>query len=182
MPWEKTFDVEQALASAAVVFRRHGYRGASMQQLVKAMGVNPGSLYATYGNKQRLFLSALERDIQSLVRELEVYAGTLEPREAIAAAVSKPPGAGALLVRAAPEAGEDPGIAAAVAGGFARVERFFADRIAAARPQGGVAAGPLAASLLALWAGSRLLGEAGPPVPGEKALRHQIEALLEVIG
>jgi AcrR family transcriptional regulator len=57
----RTFTPEQALEKALRVFRQHGYEGASLADLTKAMGINRPSLYATFGNKQDLFRKALDR-------------------------------------------------------------------------------------------------------------------------
>jgi len=43
------------------VFWRHGYEGASLSDLTKAMGINPPSLYACFGSKEGLFKAVLER-------------------------------------------------------------------------------------------------------------------------
>ncbi|WP_245416903.1 TetR/AcrR family transcriptional regulator [Undibacter mobilis] len=43
------------------VFWRHGYEGASISELTHAMGISPPSLYAAFGNKEKLFHSALDR-------------------------------------------------------------------------------------------------------------------------
>ncbi len=57
---QKEFCVERALASALDVFWRRGYEGASMTELTAAMGITRPSLYATYGNKEKLFQKALD--------------------------------------------------------------------------------------------------------------------------
>ena len=59
MPWEKQFDVDQALAKAMQAFWARGYEATSMQDLVTCMGLNRGSLYATFGDKRSLFIQAL---------------------------------------------------------------------------------------------------------------------------
>lgn len=41
------------------VFWQKGYEATSMQDLVAAMGINRGSLYATFQDKRQLFLSAI---------------------------------------------------------------------------------------------------------------------------
>ncbi|MDA0268043.1 MAG: TetR/AcrR family transcriptional regulator [Cyanobacteria bacterium] len=56
----KQFDTEVALAQAMEVFRAHGYEAASLSELLKHMGIGKKSLYDTFGNKQSLFLKALE--------------------------------------------------------------------------------------------------------------------------
>ena len=43
------------------VFWRHGYEGASMAELTKAMGLNSPSLYAAFGSKRGLFDAVLGR-------------------------------------------------------------------------------------------------------------------------
>ncbi|MFA6264924.1 MAG: TetR/AcrR family transcriptional regulator [Pseudolabrys sp.] len=43
------------------VFWRNGYEGASISELTHAMGISPPSLYAAFGNKEKLFRSALDR-------------------------------------------------------------------------------------------------------------------------
>lgn len=43
------------------VFWRHGYESTSINDLTAAMGINPPSLYAAFGDKETLFLEAVER-------------------------------------------------------------------------------------------------------------------------
>jgi AcrR family transcriptional regulator len=56
----RSFDTEQALERAMLVFWRQGYEGASLSDLTAAMGINRPSLYAAFGNKQELFRKALQ--------------------------------------------------------------------------------------------------------------------------
>lgn len=56
----RAFDRDQALEQAMDVFWRHGYEGASLAELTKAMGINPPSLYAAFGNKEGLFRAVLD--------------------------------------------------------------------------------------------------------------------------
>jgi AcrR family transcriptional regulator len=56
-----SFDREAALERAMLVFWRFGYEAASLQELTSAMGITPPSLYAAFGDKERLFLEAVER-------------------------------------------------------------------------------------------------------------------------
>ena len=57
----KAFDREQVLDQAMQVFWTKGYECTSVQDLVDAMGINRGSLYATFGDKHALHLASLER-------------------------------------------------------------------------------------------------------------------------
>lgn len=56
----RCFDIEEALQKALEVFWLKGYEGASLTDLTKAMGINKPSLYATFGNKEQLFLKAID--------------------------------------------------------------------------------------------------------------------------
>ena len=57
----REFCVDMALAAALRVFWSKGYEGASMTDLTEAMGITRPSLYAAFGNKERLFLKVIER-------------------------------------------------------------------------------------------------------------------------
>jgi AcrR family transcriptional regulator len=56
----RAFDVDKALQKALEVFWAKGYEGASLPDLTEAMGINKPSLYAAFGNKEQLFLKAIE--------------------------------------------------------------------------------------------------------------------------
>ena len=57
----RTFDLDEALDAALQVFWREGFLSASLSDLTAAMGINKPSLYAAFGDKQALYLAALER-------------------------------------------------------------------------------------------------------------------------
>ncbi len=46
------------------LFWQNGFSGSSMQQVVEATGLKPGSIYHSFGNKEELFREALERYTQ----------------------------------------------------------------------------------------------------------------------
>lgn len=54
------FDRNSVLQQAMEAFRSHGYAKTTMQQLVAATGLHPGSIYAAFGNKRGLLLAAVE--------------------------------------------------------------------------------------------------------------------------
>lgn len=56
----RAFDMQDALEKALDVFWAKGYDGASLSDLTTAMGINKPSLYSAFGNKEQLFLKAIE--------------------------------------------------------------------------------------------------------------------------
>jgi AcrR family transcriptional regulator len=66
-PWKlrtgRPVDARRAelFALAAPVFRRHGYRGATIKALAHACGLSPASLYHYFGSKQELATYLLHR-------------------------------------------------------------------------------------------------------------------------
>ena len=56
-----SFDRERALEQAMHVFWQRGYEAASVSELTAAMGITAPSLYTAFGDKEHLFLEAIER-------------------------------------------------------------------------------------------------------------------------
>ena len=79
----RAFDVDQALDQALHLFWEKGYAGTSITDLTEAMGINPPSLYAAFGNKEKLFKKALDRyeDLRDQILEEAFAAPTA--REAV---------------------------------------------------------------------------------------------------
>jgi TetR/AcrR family transcriptional repressor of nem operon len=57
----REFDTEQAVGASVKVFRDKGFAGSSIQDLVEATGVGRGSLYGAFGDKDGLYLAAMDR-------------------------------------------------------------------------------------------------------------------------
>ena len=55
------FDRNAALEAAMLLFWERGYEGTSMADLTQAMGLNPSSIYAAFGDKHALFQCAVKR-------------------------------------------------------------------------------------------------------------------------
>ncbi len=62
------FDKEKALAAAMHVFWKKGFGGASLSDLTESMGINKPSMYATFGNKEALFIKATEHYVESIAK------------------------------------------------------------------------------------------------------------------
>lgn len=146
MPWDKQFDRDAVLDRAMKTFWQQGYAATSMQDLVDAMGINRGSLYATFGDKRSLFLASL-RMFDASVR-LEVLARLREgrrPTQAIKAlfesfveyAAGDGLNRGCLITNTALElAAHDPEVARIVAEAQTEIERFLEGRILAGQATG----------------------------------------------
>ncbi|GKQ52591.1 TetR family transcriptional regulator [Bradyrhizobium sp. Ce-3] len=57
----RQFDEDEVIATALDVFWRKGLHDATMQDLAAATGVQRGSLYNAYGDKEAIFLRAFDR-------------------------------------------------------------------------------------------------------------------------
>lgn len=57
---KKEFETKIALQNAMFTFWEKGFIGASLTDLTTSMGINKPSLYNTFGNKEKLFISATE--------------------------------------------------------------------------------------------------------------------------
>lgn len=80
----RTFDKAQALDAALAVFWRNGYQGASLSELTESMGLTKPSLYAAFGNKEQLYLAALQRyREQQLVQHTEALASEPDLKKAM---------------------------------------------------------------------------------------------------
>src|SRR5712692_2765828 len=57
----RQFDEQEVIAIALDVFWRKGLHDATMQDLASATGVQRGSLYNAYGDKEAIFLRAFDQ-------------------------------------------------------------------------------------------------------------------------
>lgn len=55
------FDRGDVVDQSLKLFWKNGFSGSSMQQVVDATGLKPGSIYFSFGSKEALFLEALGR-------------------------------------------------------------------------------------------------------------------------
>lgn len=141
MARSKAFDPEDVLEAALQLFWTKGYEQTSMQDLVDAMGINRGSLYDTFGDKQRLYRKAVARylDWHTLRTMRAAMAdGDYSPKEQMELLfdrlVEEGEGVnrerGCLLTNTITELGHrDPEVTEQVAEGIRQVEDTFAELI-----------------------------------------------------
>jgi len=63
----KAFDINQVLDKAVLTFWSKGYEATSIPALEIEMSIKRQSLYDTFGNKHRLFLSSLQRYHEQII-------------------------------------------------------------------------------------------------------------------
>lgn len=146
MPWDKQFDVDEALDRAKDLFWEHGYESTSMEMLLKAMRINRGSFYDTFKSKRDVMIRALRRyDADNRASVLRAVAAGKSPKEAIGAVfrgmIDGSRGSqgrhGCFLVNSALEvAPQDEEASQIVHEGLRDVERFFADLIRLGQQKG----------------------------------------------
>ncbi len=193
MPWEKQFDVEQALDRAVETFWSRGYEATSMQQLLDSMGLNRGSFYDTYGGKREVLLQALRRYGETVMRPAFADAcRTTSPRAAVegvfawllAEAQGEQGRRGCFYANCALElSAGDEEVAEIVRAGFDETETFFRSSIEQAQTIGEISGDvdPAAAAsvLLGLVLGLRVLARGGARRERLEAIVRQASALLD---
>jgi TetR/AcrR family transcriptional regulator, transcriptional repressor for nem operon len=177
MPRPRQFDPDEVLERSMREFWQRGYRDTSVDDLVTATGVRPGSLYHAFpGGKRGLFLQALDRYSKLVVPEklgaLETTgAGLAELRayfDGLVDDLSTPAGRmGCLMVNSTIElANEDSEVGAVVRTHMARLERNAERALRNAKRRGEVPAqvNPRvkATQLMATGMGLMVVGKTNP--------------------
>jgi TetR/AcrR family transcriptional regulator, transcriptional repressor for nem operon len=176
VPRPRSFDEEQVIDRAMELFWTKGYEATSVSDLTAELGVHPGSLYRTFGDKHALFLRALARYRDSQARALApalLAGGPVLPRIRaalvgfieMAAEQEKPRGC-----LAANAVGEllpgDKEVASGVADVLSDVEDGFLQGLCAAARQGEIASTldlpGWAATLTMLVQGLQVVAKADP--------------------
>jgi TetR/AcrR family transcriptional regulator, transcriptional repressor for nem operon len=79
----KQFDQNEVLDRAMMLFWSQGYEATSIDQLVEATGINRGSLYGTFNDKNGIFLAVIDRYLETVAKSLMVTLSDPNPRQAI---------------------------------------------------------------------------------------------------
>jgi AcrR family transcriptional regulator len=81
----RQFDEDEMLADALEIFWRKGLAGTSMIDLAQATGIQRGSLYNAYGDKEQLFLLAFDRYAERFLDGVLHSLAAPDPRSALEA-------------------------------------------------------------------------------------------------
>ncbi len=172
----KHFDRDTALEAAMTLFWKRGYHATSVQMLVDATGLSRSSLYASFGDKQVLFLAAIELYLESVNRaRIAQMMASESPRDGIEQffndmidfSTGKGKRLGCLLTNSAIEFGRGDGeVQARIFGVFSSVESAFAKTVARgqARKEIATAQSPqaMARFLMTLVQGVRVMSQVNP--------------------
>lgn len=66
----KALTQERLLESAAKLFARHGFAGASIEDIAETAGFSRGAFHSNFKNKDELFLALVERQIKGMTAEI----------------------------------------------------------------------------------------------------------------
>lgn len=187
----KEFDPEVALQRALELFWERGFEATSTAELVAHLGVARASIYATFGDKRRLYLKALERYLritdESVVEGLSegpALAGVhrLIDRYAEKAAEDVER-VGCMVVNAAVESSSrDAEVHRLVAASWSFLEASLTSALARARAEGDLPADreprALARLLLVFFQGIQVMGRAPADADRIRDAAAQMRALL----
>lgn len=184
----RSFDLDDALDVALEMFWEQGFDGTSIQALCRAIDVQPGSVYAAFGNKRDLFVAALRRYVDTVSAEaIERINGAPSGMEGLRSYFAHLVDAmvdgnrrwGCLITNSLVEFAErDPELAAMFQVHLAKLQTSFAAALARARTDGELrpGAGPDSAGLLVVVVqGMNVLARTRP---GRAALQAVADAAL----
>jgi TetR/AcrR family transcriptional repressor of nem operon len=183
------FDRNEVLQNAMNTFWQQGFRETSMQDLVRATSLHPGSLYSAFGNKRRLFIEALHLYFESRHRKMQsLLAGADTPLAGVRryfaalldAILSDSDSSGCLLINSAMEfSTSDAEIAGIIDGMFASNEKLLCETLERAQANGELAAERNPAELARyLLVGVRGLRVYARSRPSREELESCVEQLL----
>jgi TetR/AcrR family transcriptional repressor of nem operon len=84
MSRERSFSEPDVLNRLTDAFITHGYAGASLTLLQEATGLGKQSLYNTFGDKQSMYLKAIDCAVQRSARDVEAMQAAVDGRAAVA--------------------------------------------------------------------------------------------------
>jgi TetR/AcrR family transcriptional regulator, transcriptional repressor for nem operon len=159
-----SYDATAVEQAALEQFWAEGYKTSSVDLLVAGTGLNKHSLYQAFGGKSGLFARVLERYLtdysHTFLAVFEQHRGYAALRKYLQTVLSSRNPRGCLLVNAAIELGEsDPACHRLITDYYERLERCFAEAIAAGQQDGDIRL-ELAPRATASWLVSAMQGVA----------------------
>ncbi len=129
----QAFDRQQVLHAVMHIFREQGYKATSLKDLEQVSGLNPSSLYNSFGSKKALFLECLSEYNREIVEKRIAFympeqAGIAGVKALFHSVLVQPEGKvkGCLLTNSATEfAGTEPKISAIIQAGLKLLEQGF---------------------------------------------------------
>lgn len=180
------------LDRAMQLFWSRGYAATSIEQLVARMGIQRGSLYATFGDKRALFFAAIERYdrvvTSRLLATLDDQASGRAAIErffrlkvALATAPRRP--RGCLVTNSAAElASRDPETGTRVGAVLARIEAAFRRAVVRAQKAGEIDPGRSARALARfLTSSAQGLSVMAKTFPDRATLDDIVDVILQVV-
>lgn len=175
MARKRAFDRDETLDRAMRVFWRDGYAATTIDELVKATGVNRASMYDCFGGKQELFLEAVDRYVhETSARRLGTVDHSQPAPEVLrsmfiammTAADETERRLGCFLTNCAVElASSEPSVRARVEQVFSKMQTLFRETIERGQAAGEIPAEcdaeASAAMLLSVLQGLRVLARSG---------------------
>lgn len=184
--------MDKALDRAMRVFWEHGYHTTSVQNLMKAAGVQKQSLYCAFGDKRSLFLKCLNLYAKHTLLEIQKMLNDADsPFDGIARVMrfasqtpdpkNCPPGC--LMVNTALELGlGDPGVADEIRRMFRGMEKMLGATVRKAQAQGEISKNldcvAVGQSLVNTISGIRILEKTGA---SKQQVRTVVETALAAI-
>jgi AcrR family transcriptional regulator len=158
----REFDPDEVLDRAVHTFWRRGFGATSLNELARELGIEKPSLYAAFGNKEQLFLKALDRYAAGFGRRaIAALEKASSGKAAVAALLSafavqlsdaKTPG-GCLIANCAAECREtSETISRSLANSLGAMEGALAKRLKRAQEEGELPASEDARSLARYFA------------------------------
>jgi len=184
----REFDIDDVLTQSMNVFWTQGYKATSMEDLMKATGLNKQSFYCAFGDKRGLFIKALalyrKNSTVMMKDKLAQAESPLQGLEEIFhSMIARCDGGGCMMVNAVQEFGTgDAEIAAETRQMFQNFEKLVADALAQGQKQGEVTtaypAPLMAKNLVSMLSGLRVMEKRGE---SPKTLKSILEMSFDAI-
>jgi TetR/AcrR family transcriptional regulator, transcriptional repressor for nem operon len=191
MPWEKQFERGDAVRRALRVFWKRGYEKSSLSALLRGMGIQKGSFYATFDSKHALFVEVLKLYIAQRFESFQALRSRQPPLDALKRhlddVLRESTGAdrflGCFMVNCATEVSPvDREVREIVASTLRAHAQFYESLLEDAKAQRALSASlesrTIASALLGLVIAMRVCARGGASAETLTAFRHQAEALI----